>query len=127
MTTPRLATFMTRHPHSIRVDETVHHAQKMMEKLSVRHLPVLSAGEIVGVVSDRDLRLVRGDAHVVKVEDVCVDEPVTVDVDTSVFVVAGIMAERRVGSVLVTEDGKLAGIFTTTDACRTLAAALAPT
>ena len=34
------------------------------------------------------------------------------------------MAERHIGSALVTRGGKLVGIFTTTDACRALARVL---
>ncbi|MDP2343001.1 MAG: CBS domain-containing protein [Deltaproteobacteria bacterium] len=126
MMKPQLKTAMTSHPHTIRLDETVVTARKMMAALDVRHLPVLKAGEIVGVISDRDLKLVNGEPGNVKVEDLCVDDPVTVDVDTSLFVVASVMADKRVGSVLVTDAGKLAGIFTTTDACRVLAGLLHP-
>ena len=123
---PELKNVMTRHPHSIRLDESVATARKLMATLNVRHLPVLKAGELVGVISDRDLRLVKSEASGVSVEDLCVDDPIVVDSSTSVFVVASVMAERRIGSVLVTEGGKLAGIFTTTDACRVLAALLHP-
>ena len=35
------------------------------------------------------------------------------------------MAHRRIGSALITKDGRLAGIFTATDACRCLAELLA--
>lgn len=126
MMKPLLQTAMTSHPHTIRLDETVVTARKMMAALNVRHLPVLKAGEIVGVISDRDLKLVKGEPSKVSVEDLCVDDPVTVDVDTSLFVVASIMAEKRVGSVLITDAGKIAGIFTTTDACRVLAGLLQP-
>jgi CBS domain-containing protein len=34
------------------------------------------------------------------------------------------MAENRIGSAIVTKDGKLVGIFTVTDACRALAEVL---
>ena len=123
---PQLKTAMTHHPHTIRLDETVAMARKLMDSLKVRHLPVLRAGTIVGVISDRDLKLVKDDSTCVKVEDLCVDDPITVDVATSLFVVASLMAEKRVGSVLVTDGGSLAGIFTTTDACRVLSELLHP-
>ncbi len=117
---------MTTHPHSIRLDATVHTARAQMATLDVRHLPVLAAGVLRGVVSDRDLKLVRGEGHDVSIEDICVDDPIAVDVDTSLFVVASLMADTRVGSVLVTDEGKLIGIFTTTDACRVLASMIDP-
>lgn len=123
---PTLQSSMTSHPHSIRLDENVHTARRRMAEWGVRHLPVLAGGELRGVISDRDLKIVVGDPTRVAIEDVCVDEPITFDVDTSLSVVAALMAERRVGSVLVTERGKVVGIFTTTDACRVLATLLQP-
>lgn len=124
--TPSLRAVMTTHPHSIRIDETVQTARRKMTSLGVRHLPVLEAGALRGVVSDRDLRLVPGEGADVTIEDVCVDDPIAVDIDTSVFVVVSLMADTRVGSVLVTEDDRVCGIFTTTDACRMLSQLLDP-
>lgn len=115
--------FMTRHPHSVRAGESLATAEELMKKVNCHHLPVLDGGALVGIISDRDLRLVkRADLKTVKVEDVCVEEPHQVDVDTSVATAAAVMAEHRISSVLVMEQGKLAGIFTATDACRALAA-----
>ena len=122
--TPTLKSAMTSHPHSVRLDATVSTAREMMASLHVHHLPVLDGGELVGVVSDRDLRLVDDESALLTVDDACVDDPVLVDVDTNLFVVAGLLADSRIGSVLVTERGQLAGIFTTTDACRVLAGLL---
>jgi CBS domain-containing protein len=42
-------------------------------------------------------------------------------------VVAGTMAKRHIGSAIITKKEKLAGIFTSTDACRALAKLLGPT
>lgn len=117
---------MTSHPHSIRIDETVQTARRKMEQLAVHHLPVLEAGALRGVVSDRDLRLVRGDGADVVIEDICIDAVVAVDVDIDVFVVVSLLADTHIGSVLVTDEGKLCGIFTTTDACRMLSTLLGP-
>ena len=119
--------YMTRHPHSIRVDEKLQTAAKLMSSLGVRHLPVLNAGELVGILSERDIRLATSASmgHL-KVSDVCIDEPYAVDVDTSLFIVANTMAEKRIGSAVVLENGKVAGIFTATDACRALSEVLMP-
>ena len=54
--TATLERYMTRHPHTIRIDEKLDTARKLMTSLGVRHLPVLEAGKLVGVVSDRDLK-----------------------------------------------------------------------
>lgn len=108
--------FMTRHPHSVRAGESVAVAEELMKKVNCHLLPVLDGGRLVGVVSDRDLRLVKkGEGKNVKLEDVCVEEPQSVDIDTSVSTAAAMMAEHRISSVLVMENGKLAGIFTSDD------------
>lgn len=123
--TATLERYMTRHPHSIRIDEKLATAAKLMSSLGVRHLPVLDAGELVGVISDRDLKRVSEGAAD-RVSDVCIDDPYAVDIDTSLFIVAMTMAEKKIGSVIVLEQGRLAGIFTAVDACRALADTLAP-
>jgi acetoin utilization protein AcuB len=125
--TATLDRYMTRHPHSIRVDENVATAQAMMAKLNVRHLPVLDGGTLVGVVSDRDLKqATSAGTRALKIGDVCVEEPYAVDIDTSMFVVAAAMADKHIGSAIVLENGKVAGIFTSVDACRALADTLTP-
>lgn len=122
MNSPTVEHFMTRHPHSIRAGESVATALELMKKVDCHHLPVLDGGRLVGVLSDRDVRLVkRTQVKDVKVEDVCTEDPHEVDLDTSVATAAAVMAERRIHSLLVTENGKLVGIFTSTDACRALA------
>lgn len=122
--TATLDRYMTRHPHSIRVDENLENAAALMSNLGVHHLPVVEGGRLVGVLSDRDVRV--ADAAKKRVRDLYIDEPYAVDVDTSLFVVAAMVAQKHIGSTVVLEDGKLAGIFTATDACRALADALGP-
>lgn len=125
--TATLERYMTRHPHSIRIDENIATAQKLMSAFSIRHLPVLDGGKLVGVVSERDLALATTDStRALKIADVCVEEPYAVDVDTSIFIVAATMAHKKIGSTIVLEDGKVAGIFTAVDACRALADTLTP-
>jgi acetoin utilization protein AcuB len=129
--TATLERYMTRHPHTIRVDEKIDTARKLMTSLGIRHLPVLEAGKLVGVVSDRDLRGASKTSDTstsgqTLVSDIFIEEPFSIDIDTSLFVVAQTMAEKKLGSAIVLEDGKVAGIFTAVDACRALAEVLGP-
>ena len=55
-----------------------------------------------------------------RVRDAMTRELVTMDASCSVGEAATMMARRRVGSVLVLEDGALAGIFTERDIVRAL-------
>ncbi len=53
--TLRLAEVMTRDPDTIGPDETAFAALDMMRKRGYRHLPVMDAGRLIGMVSVRDL------------------------------------------------------------------------
>jgi CBS domain-containing protein len=55
--------FMTPHPETIEPDDTTEHAAVLMIHGGFRHLPVVDAGKIVGILSIRDLmRSVLDDA-----------------------------------------------------------------
>jgi CBS domain-containing protein len=110
---------MTRTPHTVGHDISVNKAVAMMREHSCHHLPVLDAGKLVGIVSDRDVRMIEkvssGDS--LKVEDIMTDEPVVVTPDQDVFQVAMLMHQKNIGSVIVSaQDGEPWGIFTATDA-----------
>ena len=47
---------MTRDPVVVAPDDTLAHALRLTRELRIRHLPVVRNGELVGIVSDRDLR-----------------------------------------------------------------------
>lgn len=124
---PQVIAFMTPFPHSIDVDAPLEDAHKLMREHRFRHLPVMSGGEIVGVLTYRDIKLVLGpdfgnpDERELRVRDAYVERPCVVPASTPVAKVARVMAQNRIGSAIVTKHGKLVGIFTVTDACRALA------
>jgi acetoin utilization protein AcuB len=103
-----------------------------MRRHRIRHLPVTAQRQIVGMVSDRDIKLVLGPDFAyppekeLTVRDVCVEDPYIVTASTPVAVVADTMAKRHIGSAVVTKKQALVGIFTSTDACRALARLLGP-
>lgn len=47
--------WMTRHPDTIEPDDSTDHAASLMIHGGFRHLPVCEGGEVVGIVSIRDL------------------------------------------------------------------------
>jgi len=127
MNSPSVRRVMTPFPWSIEASRAVEEAWQMMADHGIRHLPVTESGTLVGMVSGRDLglamdvRLGTPRARGVTVGELCERDPFVVDLTTPVEIVARQMAERRLGSALVTRQGRLVGIFTTTDACRLLA------
>jgi acetoin utilization protein AcuB len=118
---------MTPFPHSIDIDAPLTNARQMMREGHFRHLPVTSSGDVVGVVTDRDIKLLLGpdfgnpDERELKVHDAYIDKPCVVSASTPVAAVARTMAEHYIGSAIITKNDKLVGIFTVTDACRALA------
>jgi acetoin utilization protein AcuB len=124
---PQVVAFMTPFPYSIDIDAPLQQARQMMREHDFRHLPVTSAGAVVGIVTDRDIKLILGPEfgspaeRDLKVCDAYVERPCVVPASTSVAKVARTMAENHIGSAIVTKNGKLVGIFTVTDACRALA------
>ena len=118
---------MTPFPHSIDIDAPLARARKMMREGAFRHLPVTCGGAIVGIVTDRDIKLLLGpdfgnpEERELKVRDAYIDKPCVVPASTPVATVARTMSEHHIGSAIVTKNDKLVGIFTVTDACRALA------
>ena len=51
----RLSEVMTRDPDTLRPDSTAHEALQRMSQRGYRHLPVVEAGKLVGMVSIRDI------------------------------------------------------------------------
>ena len=127
MHVPPIKSVMTPFPYSIDIDAPIDEARAFMLKQNIRHLPVIAGGKLAGIISDRDIKLYLGpdldypQAKETRVRDVYLAKPYVVDLNEALDNVLVAMAERHIGSVLVTRDSKLAGLFTATDACRTFA------
>jgi CBS domain-containing protein len=123
---PAVISVMTPFPYTIDEGGTLNDARDLMYEHSFRHLPVTSKGKLTGVISDRDIKIafaIETDPEKqkkLKVSDACFYEPYIVDVHEHIDHISSHMAKRHIGSALVTREGKLAGIFTSTDACRIL-------
>ena len=124
MTAPSVDHFMKRKPYTIAATATLDDAHHLMRKHRIRHLPVISEGKLVGVVSVGDLYLMETLADVdpreVEVSETMSKKVYTVAPDDPLDKVAAKMAADRLGSAVVVEDDEVVGIFTTTDALRAL-------
>ena len=124
---PAIKSAMTAFPYSVDADATVGEAIEFMRRHEIRHLPVTEGGELIGVVSDRDIKLMLGPDFAypqpseLKVRDAMASDSYIVDLSTPLDTVLSHMAEHRLGSAVVTRKGKLVGVFTSTDACRAFA------
>ena len=123
-----VADYMTPGPHTIGREQSLVAAKQMMQKIHVRHLPVLHGGKLVGVLSDRDLAAIETlpGSNQLTVEDAMVADVFMTSEDAPLAAVAGDMARLRVGSAVVLKDDQVVGVFTAFDAFRALADALTP-
>jgi len=121
---PLLTAVMTPFPHSVDLDASFDEASSLMGHHNVRHLPVTHANRVVGVITDKDmtsainLQPSPAGAGGLSVRDLYMPDPYTVSVDEPLDNVLLTMAERHIGSAIVTKAGKLVGMFTSVDACR---------
>lgn len=122
---PTIQKYMTATPYSIGAAETLASAHAAMAKHGIRHLPVLHGGKLLGIVTDRDLHLIESlkdvDPKLITVSDAMSEDVYAVAPDAALDEVVGTMAEKKLGSAVILQNGKLVGIFTTVDVCIALA------
>ena len=124
---PIVGVVMTSFPYFVDSDDPVGRLEKMMDDRGIRHLPVQEKGKLVGIVSERDLhhrlpRIAQPEEKArLRARDIMVSNPYVVAFNTPLNEVVSQMAMRRIGSVIVTRRGKLAGILSAMDVCRIFA------
>ena len=118
-----IARYMTAGPHTIGREQSLNAAKQLMHKNHVRHLPVLHAGKLVGVVSEREVDLITAlpGSTQLSVEDAMVPDVYTIGEDAPLETVAAEMARLKIGSAIVLKDGGVVGVFTAVDGLRALA------
>ena len=125
---------MTSQVVTIRSSESCLDAVVRMQRVGARHLPVVNAEEeLVGIVTDRDLRHhlfsprafeALGSTRVdvlldgVRVSEIMSTDLVVATPGTSLAEAAATMRNEKVGSLPVLEDGRVVGILTETDLLR---------
>jgi CBS domain-containing protein len=123
---------MSKNPVTVKPDDGINDAIWKMERGHFRHLPVVDeAGKLIGMLSDRDVRLIRPSLAFVdkqeanvqlwstSVQQAAVFEPVKVLPETTVKEAAELMLRWHVGGLpVVAEKDRLIGIITYTDLLR---------
>lgn len=123
--------FMTQSQHAIGHDQSLKLAHERMQQWGIHHLPVLDGGELVGVLSERDIALLAAISPK-KVEETTAEEamstePYAVEPNASIEGVTAHMAEHKYGCAVIMDHHKVVGVFTATDALGLLATLLKET
>jgi acetoin utilization protein AcuB len=112
---------MRRPAIAVSKDTALEEAYRTMQEHGIRHLPVRDGDSLVGVVTDRDLRLATSTlvpaplALGRPVSDVMSRGPETADPGDPVEDAARTMRRKKIGCLPVVEDGRLVGIITGID------------
>ena len=127
----RVGDIMSVSPVTITPSTSVQAAQALMQQRKIRHLPVLQDGHLVGMISDRDIRLVlpspatsltvweiRHLLDQLMVGEVMTYFVMTTASDCPVTEAVGRMLGHKVGALPVVEDRQVVGILTRTDVLR---------
>ena len=121
---PSIAQFMTPDPVGVESSATLGEVSAVMHEHDIRHLLVLEAGRLTGVVSASDVMeaalLADESAESIPIEKAA-RAAFACKATTTLEAAAGVMAQRHYDcAVVVHDDGTVGGIFTATDALKAL-------
>ncbi|HEX7479612.1 MAG TPA: CBS domain-containing protein [Polyangiales bacterium] len=126
---------MTSNPVTVTERTKIEEALRLMAERDIRHLPVVRGLEVVGILSDRDLRslglsLVQDAASAQalrarlreQVTDLMTGTVVTVDADATLRELIGLMLDEKVSALPVVHPGsaELVGIVSYVDVLRAI-------
>lgn len=127
--------WMTKQLVTVEADALVAEAWRVMQRRRIRHLPVRDRGKLVGIISDRDVRLAfpapaadmeLGERRAVwerlRAWQIMSRVLVTVAADVPMERAARTLLRYRIGGLPVMADGRLVGIITETDFLRAFVA-----
>ena len=106
---------MTKDPVTVTADDLLIQARLKMQKGSFRQLPVASNGQLVGIITDRDMREHAGYLDRTEVKAAMSKKPLSVTPATTLEAAAQLLLKHKIGGLPVVENGRLVGIITTSD------------
>jgi acetoin utilization protein AcuB len=122
----KLADVMTSNPLSVGPNDTIREAEEILNEHEIRQLPVVQGTELVGIITDRDIRSFlsgrifgtpeeRERAMNTKIGSVMTDKPISLSPEDELRDAVELLIEEKVGSI--PEEG-LVGIVTYVDVLR---------
>jgi CBS domain-containing protein len=125
----RVRDIMTERPQTLAPAATVFDALTLMADLEIRHVPIVDGDQLLGTISDRDLRpyarasLDEGtearERLRVRLSDVMSADVVSIDDEADIDDVIELLVEHKIGAVpVVNADDVLVGIVSVIDVLR---------
>ena len=121
---------MTPDPVSVEQSNTVLQAEEIMREQNFRQLPVIKDKELIGIITDRDIRSFLGSdsfntleeqerAKTTKVASVMSNKPIILSPDDDLRDAVELLIDEKVGGIPVVDEKEgLVGIVTYVDALR---------
>ena len=109
---------MTEGVHIVRPDDAIAVARELFRRRRLRHVPVVAAGHVVGILSDRDVHGAADDT--ISVDAIMTPAPATTTAATSLEDAAALMLTRKIGALPVVDGDRLVGIVSESDLLRAL-------
>lgn len=135
----RVEALMSRTVISAPTSTPVVEARALMLREQIRHLLIVSEGRLLGIVTDRDIRLNLPSPatslsiwelnHLLArltVDDVMTKTVIVIDPARDAREAARIMIDHKIGALPVLDGARLVGIITETDLLRAFVGSLAP-
>jgi CBS domain-containing protein len=129
-TQEKVSTIMTQEVLTVDINDSLSKVSELFNSNKLRHIPVLSKGKLVGIISHTDiLRISFGNAFeddesdeaifdMLSINQIMKHSPFSVSIDQTITEVAEILSEKQFHALPVTDNKELVGIVTTTDLIR---------
>lgn len=123
----QVSKIMTENPFTVNVTSTVKEVAQVFEDRNIRHVPVVSGNNLIGMISKNDIERISfvsesQDAKVntqiydgLKIEQVMTQQLDTVETKDEIRDAAKMLSHGKYNALPVMEDGHLKGIVTSTD------------
>jgi len=129
----RIKDVMTHNPETIGPNHSIGAALTRMRSGGFRRLPVVEKGKLVGIITDRDLRLAMNSPCIIRegwydsylmehieVRSCMTPNPVTLHADDSLLQAVRTMRKHTIGGIPIIDASGLVGIITETDLLKCL-------
>ena len=126
--------WMSKEVVTVHVNDTMNDAVKLQREHGIRMLPVVEQGELVGIVTDRDMKRASAsdattlDVHelihlvsTIKIKHIMTKNPITVPFDFTVEETAEVLLKNKIAGVpVLNHDKEIVGTITQTDIFKVL-------
>ncbi|MFH1489390.1 MAG: CBS and ACT domain-containing protein [Pseudomonadota bacterium] len=126
--------WMTKDVITVDANDSMIDAVKLMKDHAIRRLPVMKKGELVGIVTDRDLKKANAsdattlEVHEllylvsqIKIREMMTKNPITIPSDFTIEETAELLLKNKISGVpVVDREDRVVGIITQTDIFRAL-------